>query len=79
VRQTPQTSPPRPADTGAAFSEAEIDRGSPVPFYFQLARTLRDEIVSGRWQTQERLPSEAELCNSFELSRATVRQALALL
>lgn len=79
MNRTSETSTPRATSAGPPFAEAEIDRGSPVPFYFQLARTMRDEIVSGRWQIQERLPSEAELCATFELSRATVRQALALL
>jgi GntR family transcriptional regulator len=53
-----------------------IDRGSPVPFYFQLAELLEQEIVSGRWAPGARLPSEPELCEQFGLSRTTVRQAL---
>lgn len=61
------------------LEDAAIDRASPVPFYFQLARTLRDEILSGRWKTEDRLPSETDLSSAFELSRATVRQALSLL
>ena len=56
-----------------------IDRASPVPFYFQLAALLEQEIVRQRWQPGERLPSESELCTQFELSRTTVRQALARL
>jgi GntR family transcriptional regulator len=59
--------------------ETEIDRNSPVPFYFQLAEQLEQEITQGRWATRERLPSEAELCSHFALSRTTVRQALARL
>jgi GntR family transcriptional regulator len=56
-----------------------IDRSSPVPFYFQLAAILEQEIVRLRLQAGERLPSESELCVQFELSRTTVRQALARL
>jgi GntR family transcriptional regulator len=59
--------------------DIRIDRGSPVPFYFQLAALLEQEIVRHRWQPGERLPSEAELCSHFGLSRTTVRQALARL
>jgi GntR family transcriptional regulator len=53
-----------------------IDRASPVPFYFQLAELLEQEIVSGRWEPGARVPSEPELCEQFGLSRTTVRQAL---
>ena len=56
-----------------------IDRTSPVPFYFQLAETLEQEIASGRWEPGAQLPSEPELCEQFGLSRTTVRQALARL
>jgi GntR family transcriptional regulator len=54
-----------------------IDRNSPVPFYFQLKKLLEDAIASGRWAPGERLPSEPEICEEFQLSRTTVRQALA--
>jgi len=47
-----------------------------VPFYFQLAELLEQEIVSGRWEPGARVPSEPELCEQFGLSRTTVRQAL---
>ena len=50
-----------------------------MPFYFQLAELLEQEIVSGRWEAGARLPSEPELCEQYGLSRTTVRQALARL
>lgn len=53
-----------------------IQRSSPVPFYFQLAELLEQEIASDRWPAGTRLPSEPELCRHFALSRTTVRQAL---
>ena len=69
--------PERPSD--GAIPDATIDRASPVPFYFQLAEALEEEIVSGRWQPGTRIPSENELCGHYGLSRTTVRQALARL
>jgi GntR family transcriptional regulator len=63
----------------AALPTARIDRDSPIPFYFQLAEVLEREILSGRWEPGERLPSEPDLCDHFGLSRTTVRQALARL
>lgn len=59
--------------------EATIDRASPVPFYFQLAELLEEEIVSSRWVPGMRVPSENELCARYGLSRTTIRQALARL
>jgi GntR family transcriptional regulator len=54
-----------------------IERDSPVPFYFQLRKVLSEEIESGRWAPGERLPSEPAMCAHFDISRTTVRQALA--
>ncbi|MGH2681962.1 MAG: GntR family transcriptional regulator [Actinomycetota bacterium] len=56
---------------------SRIARTSPVPFYFQLKKTLAEEILTGRWTPGERLPSEPAICEHFEVSRTTVRQALA--
>jgi len=53
-----------------------IDRSSPVPYYYQLRQILEAEIASGRIGTGERLPSEAELCNRYGVSRTVVRQTL---
>jgi GntR family transcriptional regulator len=61
----------------ATLPNTDIDRASPVPFYFQLRQALMAEIVAGRWAAGDRLPSETEICNHFAVSRTTVRQALA--
>ncbi|WP_397542256.1 FCD domain-containing protein [Roseovarius salis] len=42
----------------------------------QIAQAIRDAIVDGRMIEDERLPSEAELAEQFEVSRPTVREAL---
>jgi GntR family transcriptional regulator len=70
---------PEQPPAAAELPEATIDRASPVPFYFQLAGILEEEIVTGRWEPGSRLPSEGELCNEYGLSRTTIRQALARL
>jgi GntR family transcriptional regulator len=56
-----------------------INRDSPIPFYFQLAELLEDEISSGRWGSGQRIPSEPDLCDHYGVSRTTVRQALSRL
>jgi DNA-binding FadR family transcriptional regulator len=42
----------------------------------QIAAAIRDAIVTGALIVDERLPSEAELAERFEVSRPTVREAL---
>jgi DNA-binding FadR family transcriptional regulator len=42
----------------------------------QIAKSIRDAIVSGDLPVDERLPSEAELSDQFNVSRSTVREAL---
>ncbi len=42
----------------------------------RIARAIRDAIVEGRLIVDERLPSEAELAEQFEVSRPTMREAL---
>jgi GntR family transcriptional regulator len=54
----------------------KIDRRSPVPLYFQLAGLLTEEITEGRWAPGDRISSEPEICETYGVSRATVRQAL---
>lgn len=41
-----------------------------------IAKNIRDAIVAGKLIVDERLPSEAELAEQFEVSRSTVREAL---
>jgi GntR family transcriptional regulator len=57
----------------------EIERDSPVPYYEQLFGILRTQILDGLFPSDDRLPSELELCREYGLSRATVRQTLAKL
>ncbi|MBB4689404.1 FadR/GntR family transcriptional regulator [Amycolatopsis jiangsuensis] len=47
--------------------------------YRQVANQLREQIIGGALPTGTRLPSEAELCTMFGVSRSTVREALRLL
>lgn len=52
-----------------------IDRSSPVPFYFQLAGLIQEEIATGRLAPGAQLP-EPELGDHFGVSRSVTRQAL---
>lgn len=47
-----------------------------VPYYLQLRDLLQALIDEGRLKPGDKLPSEAELCDEFGVSRTVVRQAL---
>ena len=49
------------------------------PKYFTLMEELKEEIISGRIQPGEKLPSENQFTVQYYLSRHTVRKALSLL
>lgn len=54
----------------------KIDPSSPADLSAQIAGAIREQIVAGRLIVDERLPSEAELADHFDVSRPTVREAL---
>ncbi len=54
----------------------KIDPNSPTDLSAQIAQMIRDAILSGDLIVDERLPSEAELADQFNVSRPTVREAL---
>ena len=54
-----------------------LKMNSAVPMYRQLAELLRAQITSGEIGDGQRLPSEAQLGETYGVSRVTIRQALA--
>ena len=54
-----------------------IDHNHPLPLYYQLMQELRARIEQGEWKPGDLFPSERELCETYGISRMTVRQALA--
>ena len=55
----------------------DIDRSSPVPVYYQIAMDMKSRIARREWGLKERLPTEMELAEQYEVSRITLRQAMA--
>ena len=53
-----------------------LRRESFVPLYFQIENDLRGKILSGEWDPGELIPSERELIEAYDVSRATVVKAL---
>lgn len=56
-----------------------IDPTGPVPPYRQLADILTARIEGGQYEPGQRIPTESELVEEFELARSTVRRAIGLL
>jgi len=52
-----------------------LDKESPIPIYFQIKKNLEEDIRTGTIPPGERIPSERELSDMFQVSRMTVRQA----
>ena len=53
-----------------------IDKSIPVPYHYQLREIWRQEIMTGHWPINEKLPSERELGERYEVSRPTIREAI---
>jgi GntR family transcriptional regulator len=54
-----------------------LDESSPTPLYLQLQRLIQEAVHAGRLRADEALPSERELSKQLNISRVTVRKALA--
>lgn len=50
-----------------------------IPVYYRLADDIKQQIESGVLKDGELIPTEAQLCEQYAISRMTVRQGIALL
>lgn len=53
-----------------------LDAQNPIPLYFQLKSIIENQIISGELKPGERIPSENTLCEQYQISRTTARQAI---
>jgi GntR family transcriptional regulator len=53
-----------------------INKYSNVPLYSQLKNLIIQKIESGEYPGESKIPSEQELCEQYDISRPTVRQAI---
>lgn len=56
-----------------------VDLLGPEPIYRQIAADLVRRIRAGEYLPERRIPSEADLCEMYGVSRKTVRAALDIL
>lgn len=47
-----------------------------IPRYLQVASELRQSILAGRYADGAQFPTESDLCETYDVSRFTVREAL---
>jgi len=59
------------------LTPVNIDRSSPVPLYSQLKDALLMFIEAGEFKEGDPIPTERELGEQFQVSRITVRRAIA--
>ena len=58
------------------FSKLSLE--SDIPLYSQLVNIIKRNITAGTLAPGDLIPSESELCKTFDISRSTVRQAVNL-
>lgn len=61
------------------FTDNAINKDSLVPLYYQLFLDIEKQINDSFLMPNEALPTEKDFCDSYKISRATVRQAMSLL
>jgi GntR family transcriptional regulator len=54
----------------------ELDRSVDIPLYRRIEKDLLTQIVEGRLEPGAAIPAERELCDSYGVSRITVRHAI---
>ncbi len=68
---------PKVSKQGSA--ELRINRDLFEPPYYQLANILRHQIATGILRPGDRIPSEAQICERYQVSPMTARRALTIL
>lgn len=58
------------------MQELPLEKKSQSPLYQQLMNRLKNDIVSGLYPAGARIPSEQLLCETYGVSRVTVRKAM---
>lgn len=58
------------------LNSKQLNRDIPVPLYYQLKEIILSEIKKGTYKNGDAIPTEKELCEMFDISRTTIRQAI---
>ncbi|MDE0786322.1 MAG: GntR family transcriptional regulator [Porticoccaceae bacterium] len=69
----------KPTTGDILFSHSQrnkVSEEAPSPLYHQLYRLIKSYIIDGTFHHGEKLPSERELAEAFDVSRITVKRAV---
>ncbi len=61
---------------GEGWLDMKLNNASQIPLYHQLKQIIIEDIESGKYGIGEQLPTETELCETYSVSRITVRRAI---
>lgn len=61
------------------ISSIQLEKSSPIPLYYQLAESIKEQIRLGELRPADQLPAERDLAEQVGISRMTARQAIAYL
>ncbi|MEH7110034.1 MULTISPECIES: GntR family transcriptional regulator [Bacillaceae] len=53
-----------------------LNPSTPQPLYMQIRQMLMNDIQQGKYKPDEQIPTEAELCEIYNVSRITIRKAI---
>jgi DNA-binding GntR family transcriptional regulator len=56
--------------------ERTIDRESKLKLYVQIYTIIREKIESSEWPAGTQIPTEDDLCKTYDVSKVTVREAI---
>lgn len=56
--------------------EKTIDRESKLKLYVQIYTIIKEKIETGEWSIGIQIPTEDDLCKTYDVSKVTVREAI---
>lgn len=59
------------------LTDKNIDRDSQQKLYVQISSIIREKIETREWAAGTQIPTEDELCKRYDVSKATIRMAIA--
>lgn len=56
-----------------------VNKNSPIPIYIQIKDDIFDDIETGEYSPDEKLPSERQLAEKYDVTRVTISKAVKIL